>query len=446
MNRDLLFISHVNPKNNYQAAWLEAKLTLLGYRVWVDVKDLTGGDSFWPEIQQNIQNNAAIFIPIVTKDYIDRAITPRSGVRKEISCADNIKQIKNFIVPLRFDNSEYSNFPIEFQEMIGFDFSENWSHGLEKLVLFLEKNEIPKAGMESTYLNKWFEALRINSVVVQKEEKYYTNWMPITLPTDIFVHEPENINDQELLKIGFPHIVESRYIITFVGSEINKSIKLNRSLAFTTESFCANEDADLGRNLLIVDTKKKLIKLLNLLLSDHLKSQNLGIYSQSSNREIFFHKKNDEQKKKISLKKYGRSTKALNGRKADTDWYYAVSFNAKLFPIPHYKISHHLYFEKDGTALDKDGQHEYRRSTASGWYNKDWLDMLLAFFLKLNNAEENVICIPVSPKRNVFINCEPHALLSDYGYQEPNSIDIPDEERSPIEELTPMPKTKLDGE
>ena len=42
IQRDWIFISHVTPKNNYQAAWLEAKLTLLGYKVWVDIKDLRG--------------------------------------------------------------------------------------------------------------------------------------------------------------------------------------------------------------------------------------------------------------------------------------------------------------------------------------------------------------------------------------------------------------------
>lgn len=424
-SRDWIFISHVTPKNNYQATWLETKLTLLGFKVWVDIKDLRGGDSFWPEIQAKIQKHTAKFLPLITKEYIERASTARTGVRKEISCADGVRGVDKFIIPLRFDDSQYSEFPIEFQEMNGFDFSSNWAEGLTKLVKELEKSDVPKVNNGENYIKKWFEALKIKNEVVEKEEKYYTNWLPFKLPEKIYVHEPQLMNEAALNQLGYPHITESRYVITFVDKEsIRQSIALNKSFEFSINQFQKKEDIQISQHFILIEPNKKLIKLLNQAFNNFLKSTGLKTYSQSSDREIFYFPKKEGDKKKISLKIYGRSNKAITGKCGDVSWNYAASGVAKLFPITFFKISHHLYFEKDGKALDKDGQQEYRRSVASGWYNKDWLDMLLAFFQKLKNSNNtDEVIIPLSDTYQLLINCEPLKLTAMHGYVEPQKVE-----------------------
>jgi len=42
VQREAIFISHANPKDNIFTLWLGAKLTSLGYEVWADVLRLQG--------------------------------------------------------------------------------------------------------------------------------------------------------------------------------------------------------------------------------------------------------------------------------------------------------------------------------------------------------------------------------------------------------------------
>jgi hypothetical protein len=429
MTKDVIFISHVTPKNNYQAAWLEAKLSLLGYKVWVDFKDLRGGDSFWPEIQTKIQQNAAKFLPLVTKEYIERAAMPKTGIRKEVSCADSVREVDKFVIPLRFDDSEYSKFPIEFQELNGFDFSSNWADGLRKLVKDLEKSNVPKSNEGENYIKKWFSALQIRNEAVERQEDYYSNWLPVKLPGTIYIHEPEVLDTNVLDRSGYAYLSESRYVITFMDrSFISEFTAIRNSYSFPIDKFQSRDDIPISSHYIAVEPNKKLVQLMNEILKKYLKQVGLGVYNQSGDKEIFYFPKKEGEKKKISLKIYGKSNKAVNGKSGEIIWHYAIAGTAKLFPLPHFKITYHLYFEKQGKTLDKDGQQENRRSVAANWYNKDWLDMLLAFFQLLKNDEEgNNLILPVSNLSTMIIACEPVKFNSRIGYVEPNSVEKDDD-------------------
>lgn len=54
-NRQTVFISHANPADNDAAGWLAAKLSALGYSVWVDVKKFRGAESIFYQITRKIQ-------------------------------------------------------------------------------------------------------------------------------------------------------------------------------------------------------------------------------------------------------------------------------------------------------------------------------------------------------------------------------------------------------
>ena len=49
--RDTILITHANPEDNRFARWLAGRLTTAGYKVWVDVRALRGGDDFWDKIE-----------------------------------------------------------------------------------------------------------------------------------------------------------------------------------------------------------------------------------------------------------------------------------------------------------------------------------------------------------------------------------------------------------
>src|ERR1700730_5643150 len=96
MGKDKIFISHTTPDDNYFTTWLASKLKILGYKVWVELDELKLGDAFWPEIEDAIRNQSIKFLVIVSKAYLGRIKNPNSGIFKELSCADGIRDIKNY--------------------------------------------------------------------------------------------------------------------------------------------------------------------------------------------------------------------------------------------------------------------------------------------------------------------------------------------------------------
>ena len=48
--KDVVFISHATPVDNTFAVWLATKLELCGYRVWVDINNLSPSVDFWKTI------------------------------------------------------------------------------------------------------------------------------------------------------------------------------------------------------------------------------------------------------------------------------------------------------------------------------------------------------------------------------------------------------------
>jgi hypothetical protein len=60
------------------------------------IDELKSGDAFWPEIETAIRNHSIKFLAIVSKSYLENINEPSSGIFKELSTADRIKDIKKF--------------------------------------------------------------------------------------------------------------------------------------------------------------------------------------------------------------------------------------------------------------------------------------------------------------------------------------------------------------
>ncbi|MFN8297614.1 MAG: toll/interleukin-1 receptor domain-containing protein [Chitinophagales bacterium] len=108
--KDTIFISHANPQDNYFASWLASKLRLLGYQVWVDVRDIKPGQYFNRDFEAVIRDQSIRFLAVVSKDYISKAKISDTGVMNEILCARTIKDVQDFIIPLKYDETDYAQF------------------------------------------------------------------------------------------------------------------------------------------------------------------------------------------------------------------------------------------------------------------------------------------------------------------------------------------------
>ena len=97
--KDVVFISHATPNDNLFATWLATKLELCGYKVWVDVNNLSPSVDFWNTIDNLIRNEAVKFVFVASKTSVDNS---RDGVQKELAIADKIRRsTPQFIVSIR---------------------------------------------------------------------------------------------------------------------------------------------------------------------------------------------------------------------------------------------------------------------------------------------------------------------------------------------------------
>jgi hypothetical protein len=123
----------------------------------------------------------------------------------------------------------------------------------------------------------------------------------------------------------------------------------------------------------------------------------------------------------VNLKQVGKSRRTVIGKASEFTWYFAISHAASTFPCPNFKIFYHLVFTDNyGKYLPPDDQHELRRSLPSDWFNRKWLETLLAMMLKVSGYDyDNQIKIEVD--NNIFLNIDilPIESVSTVGYKEP---------------------------
>ena len=96
----MLFISHALPEDNEFTRWLALRLAKEGYPVWCDLTNLLGGEDFWRDIQDAIQNRATKFLFVHSRNSNDRP-----GVLQELALAKRVgKERHDFVIPLKIDD------------------------------------------------------------------------------------------------------------------------------------------------------------------------------------------------------------------------------------------------------------------------------------------------------------------------------------------------------
>ncbi|MBI2966212.1 MAG: toll/interleukin-1 receptor domain-containing protein [Bacteroidetes bacterium] len=422
--RDSIFISHANPENNYFAAWLASKLRLLGYKVWVDVSDIKPGQYFNRDFEKIIKEDAVRFLAVVSNDYIIKSKRDDTGVMNEILCARTIKEIDGFIIPLHYDSSDFGEFTVGLRGRLAIPFNENWADGLHELVQYLEEANIPRTEHQNNTIQFWHEAQKIKSEPIEKEEKYLTNWFPAILPEHIYIHQPEVLIEREFVLMPFSYIREGDRLISFVSIEtIQGFTRISSSHKLPVTDLFNNDTIQVDEKFQLIEPNKKLVKLMNKIFRSNLVRKKMRIYEQANRREIFHFPYSPENKKQVSLKQIGKTRRTVIGVTSEFTWYFAISHAASTFPYSNFKIFYHLVFaDNNGKHLKSDDQHELRRSLPSDWFNRKWLETLLAMMLKISNFDmDNQIKIEVDSNVFLTVNVLPIEIISSIGYKEPTN-------------------------
>lgn len=427
--RDTIFISHANPENNYFAAWLASKLRLLGYKVWVDVSDIKPGQYFSRDFEKVIKEETIRFVSVVSNDYIIKSKRDDTGVMNEILCARTVKGIDGFIIPIHYDSSDFAEFSVGIIGRQAVPFNQNWADGLHELVKYFEEVNIPRQQHQNNVIQFWHEAQKIKSEPIDKEEKYLTNWFPTYLPEHIYIHQPEVLLERDFALMPFTYIREADRLISFTSEETFKGYtKIISSYSIPVSQLYDNDTLRIDDKFELKEPNKKLVKLLNKIFRSHLIRSGMRKYEQANRKEVFHFSYSPDNKRQVSLKQIGKTRRAIIGVTSDFTWYFAISHSASTFPYPNFKIFYTLIFtDNHGKHLKADDQQELRRSLPSDWFNRKWLETLLAMMLKISNFEkDNRIKIQIDTNKFLSVDILPIEINSEIGYNEPtNELETP---------------------
>lgn len=414
--KDQIFISHSNPEDNFFAFWLAAKLKQCGYNVWVDVDDLKGGE-FWNRIHNTIRNDTIKFIACISADYIKKSQNPKSGVYKELVAAGTV-DVDDFILPIMLDGSNWNDIPIHSLGMIGAPFNKNWRSGLKQILEYFDEEKILKPNHSEDLKNFWYKALLIDDKPIEKDEVYHTNWFEIVEPKTIYIHGLYQEDFQQLPK-NFPYVRKKNAIICFKNSDWIEQfthVRESREEDFTTFLDLESNNYYSFYGYKLYKPNWIVMDLLRKVIEDHFSKGKYFTYDYSSNAAFF----NSKPKNNVSLKHLKKTRKSISGTAyKHNNWFYGLSFNFGTYPILHLKANSRVIFtSEEGDILPKDIQHKYRRGYCNNWYNRDWLERMLAFFADASEAKD-YLSIPLDVRSELLIKATPLNYETEFGYIEP---------------------------
>jgi len=426
--KQTIFISHSTPEDNFFSLWLASRLSVLGYSVWVDLKNLGGGEDSWGKIEKIIREETVKFIFVVSNLSIKK-----QGTLNELALAERLR-IENFIIPVKIDNVPPSLFPAEIVRKNCLNFSGSWKDGFAELLDTFEKENVAKSlTVNQDVISSLEASLNFNSnrLIKNKHETYHSNWFEFKLPNDIYIYKVENSDNLNLDNVPYPSKFENDSIMTLACPEcVQDVLSYSKFESVEINKFLENKEYRFPEmNLFVKETSNKVIELLNHQLGNFLTSKGLAKY-QLANGECFYvpWKSSDELLyPKISLKKYGRRSIQLVGKNLDLNWHFAIEGNAFFHPTSAFGINYHVAFTNDGFLAEKTKQHSRRRRVGSTWYNKKWRDLLLGFMLWLSDEGSKIIKIPVCKHSFIELNNTPVMFKSHVGYIEPEKKSSQDE-------------------
>lgn len=419
---DTIFVSHSQPEDTYFAAWLASKLKLLGYKVWIETDELKSGDAFWPAIEEAIRNHSVKFLAIVSDSFMQKVSDPNSGIFKELSCADRIKDIKNFKVPVRLHSINHDDFPVQLMGLNAVDFYGNWQSGLDQLLDSFKKEQIYKnEETANNPLNFWLEAFKIDSKITTDPETVYTNWFPFALPSTLYIHKIAATNRIDLVDIAYTYLDYSdRQLSFFPAKDYPPSIEVVSSVELQIHEIIQRSAIPIDDFLTLSEPRKKIVQLINKTVEEFFIQSKMKKHEQASTN-VYYFPTTDYNRKRISLKHLGKTNVAITGKTGKNYWSFGISSFCMLFPKPYLKIGSHIVMENsEQVVFDADEHHTLRRKFSFDWYNRDWLDTLLGIVLKLASGDaDHMIRIPISADRNLEIDSRPLSMETDFGYHEP---------------------------
>lgn len=457
ITRQSIFISHATPGDNAFTTWLASRLSMAGYDVWCDQEKLLGGEDFWQDIEDELRNRTVKFVLVISQNAFDENNRIRDGIQKEVGLAGILKKQLGddyFIIPMRIDNTSYSDFSIDFLRLNGIDCGSNWAVGLSQLLEALERDEIPHSDNNvSPSLAAWREVHQHHMRAISDDiELLQSNWLSIKkLPEEIYFYaflgaikssEPRSIASSCSLPC-FDHgrligsFAQHDELQTALGDAI--PVKLRGSLK--TTDFLAGETGGL-LGIDPFDARNKLASIVRQAWNRLMEAKGLTLYEMSNGRlawwfpdgipedgQLRFTDFNDKQRR--------RAVSGIKGKREAADgqavprYYWHLGFSAKPFfsEMPYIILQPRIIISENGKTplANKTRLNSVRRSLTTMWFNDKWRTLVLGFSSWLADDNDE-IRLPVSRTQNILVGGKPLMFESPVGIvADPVSFDLTDE-------------------
>ena len=436
--RNLIFISHANPEDNDITIWLGSRLALAGYEVWSDLTKLKGGEYFWDDIQEIIQEKAIKVVVIMTTEAMQK-----KGVKDEIQLAVDTEATlgdNEFVIPIvykPFDFKKDSPPQIRRKNAISFN---NWAAGFTQLMEKLEKDSVPKVQTPNPILESWKTAFNQNNQIIKDEkELLQSNWYPMVLPEYIQFFQVNGIKGSQEVPtvVRLAKCPSREYMRLLVGfgteqdynNDLSPSYGVKENYKEVLEDFLEGKPKDVSP-CYPREAKKIVTAIVRKGFDNYMASKGLKFYEQSDGHFVWWFPKGLIQKDKVKfLKLDGTQTyRQLYGVAKNNYWHFGIKAKPVLEEESHLTLTPHVIFTNDGIVPieGKDVMHKKRRSVCRTWRNDKWRDLLSATVFWLF-GEEDQATIPLGSENSLFLFTKPilmEAPLSiaiDNLKKEPNS-------------------------
>ncbi|OHB78202.1 MAG: hypothetical protein A2Z25_13405 [Planctomycetes bacterium RBG_16_55_9] len=384
--REHIFISYAW-EDAHLAEWLSLKLTAQGYKVWCDQIKLLGGESYPSDIDNAIKNNTFRVLALLSKHSV-----LKTNPKKERTLALNIARERkvDFLIPLNVDGLSPTELDWMTSDLTFISFSTSWAQGLKRVLKKLSSIDAPRTlpgGKEAVC--EWFS---IRDTPIQKEERLWTNLLPITeIPRGVDRFEILNEIDLDAVSDKWPLYIQSPQVVwSFSEPHPDLGVNVKRTASVAWEDVLNYE----GMNMRNVTTSLIKRSLVAYCLSRGMKQEPTKKYRLyfpegmfPNNRLSFFNYK----QKKVPISVAGERTFYSSGLKEKNRYHISPSFRPLLrdFNLPVIRVSIRVYLtDLNGNPLDTRKMLSRRKRLCKDWWNYEWLSRFMAVTEWLSNGQD----------------------------------------------------------
>jgi hypothetical protein len=435
--RTVVFISHVNPQNNAEAAWYGARLTAAGYQVWTDLTRLLGGEEMWRDIDDALRYDVRKFVVLLSRGL---TLETKEGVRAEIDRAQAIrKQLgdRRFIIPVRIDDVPYEDLPPMLGNRTIIDAGTNPADGLARILKILDRDNVARSATPSANaLARWHAAFAAHPDTPEvRNETLVSDWREITHLPDILrvftIERPLSNPLTEPIQLAkahpFPMAAHFRRLISFAPWDAVQEpiaattpVRLDHQVPLAT--FLAGGDDRIA--IAPQEARKLLRSLLRQAFDAAARARGLSCFALSENKNAWWVPDGLLGNEKVQFVRasgvagWRQLTGEYNARTRSWRWHYGVAGSPVFGDRNVFKLTGHVIYTDPTGKLQPSAQ--YRRSHCRMWFNADWRDRLYALVALLSEGRSE---IPLPFGGNVLGRMSAHPLTLVHGVAVPLSLD-----------------------